>query len=60
MPRDLDKDLFSQSVGTLHSNIQLKDGALENRVTARSFEGLRLADIEWVWIVGRKAPCHTG
>ena len=53
MPRDLDKDLF-QSFGALHFNIQLKGGALENRVTARGFEGFRPTDIEWVWIVEEK------
>ena len=26
-------------------------GALVNRVTVRSFEGLRSGDIDWVWIV---------
>ncbi len=54
MPRDQDRDLFYQSLGTLHFNIQLKGGALENRVTARGFEGLRPVDIEWVWIVEEK------
>ncbi len=53
MPRDLDKDL-SQSFGTFHFNIQLNGGVLENRVTARGFEGLRPADIEWVLIVEEK------
>ena len=53
MPRKQDHDMYSL-LGALHYNIQLKGGALNNRVTARGFEGPRPADIEWVWIVEEK------
>lgn len=51
MPRKLDQDMFYQSPGTLHFNIQLKGGGLLNRVTDRGFEGFSPKDIDWVWIV---------
>ena len=51
MPRKQDQDMFYSPPGALHYNIQLKAGALNNRVTARGFESLRPVDIEWVWIV---------
>lgn len=51
MPRKLDQDVFYQSPGTLHYNIGMKGGGLANRVTMRGFEGLRPAEIDWVWIV---------
>jgi hypothetical protein len=51
MPRNLDQDVFYQFPSALHFNIQFKSGALVNRVTVRSFEGLRSADIDSVWIV---------
>jgi hypothetical protein len=51
MPRKLDQDMFHESLGTLHYNIQCKGGGLVNRVTVRGFEGLKPGDIEWVWIV---------
>jgi hypothetical protein len=54
MPRKLDQDVFYQSPGTLHYNIQLKGGGLVNRVTVRGFEGLQSQLIDWVWIVEEK------
>jgi hypothetical protein len=44
-------DLFFHPPGTVHYNIQLTGGALWNWVTARYFEGLDPAQIEWVWMV---------
>ena len=54
MPHKLGQDMFYQSRGTLHYNIQCKVGALLNRVTMRGFEGFSQKDIEWVWIVEEK------
>jgi hypothetical protein len=54
MASKLDQDMFYQSRGTLHHNIQCKGGALLNRVTTRGFEGFSPKDIDWVWIVEEK------
>ena len=54
MPRKFDQDVFYQSPDALHYNIQCKGGGLVTRVTVRGFEGLKVGDIEWVWIVEEK------
>lgn len=51
MPPGLDDDLYYRSPEALQYNMQLKGAALNNRVTARGFEGLQPQQIDWVWIV---------
>ena len=45
------KSLYYEPRGTVHYNVHLKCGNLENRVTERAICGLRPADIDWIWIV---------
>lgn len=54
MPRNLDREGFYIPHGTPLYNVCFKGGALQGRVTARGFEGLRPEQIEWVWIVDEK------
>jgi hypothetical protein len=38
--------------GSVHYTVHFKDGSsLESRVTERAIRGLRLVDIDWIWIV---------
>ena len=50
MAHELDQDSFRELSKSRYFNIHLKSGGLYNQVTIRSFEGLKPADIEWVWI----------
>lgn len=60
MPRRLDQDVYYQPPGTLHYNVHLKGGALNNRVTVRGFEGLQPQQIDWVWIVEEQRRATPG
>jgi hypothetical protein len=45
------RDLYYNPPGTRHYNVCYKSGVILNRVTARSFEGIRPENIDWVFIV---------
>lgn len=47
-------DLHYKSSETQHYNVQLKTGALANRVSERAMCDMRPADIDWLWIVEEK------
>ena len=51
MTPKFDENLFCEQSRSRSYNIHLKGGGMHSRVTIRSFEGLRPADIEWVWIL---------
>ena len=53
-PGHLVPDIYNKSLGTQHYNVQFKTGALANRVTERAMCDIRLADIDWLWIVEQK------
>jgi hypothetical protein len=54
MPHELDRGIFYVPPGTPHYNIRLKTGLLLSRSTERAFQGLAMAEIDWVWIVDEK------
>jgi hypothetical protein len=53
------RDLYYSPKGTLHFNVYMKVGAIENRVQARDIKGPDSKLIDWIYIVEAKRRATT-
>lgn len=49
-----DGDLYYRPSGSSRFNVKFKDGALDNRVTAKYLVGCQVDGIEWIYIIEAK------
>lgn len=48
------RDVYPDPPGTPHYTFMFKSGGVRKRVTERSLRGLRVAEVDWLWVVEQK------
>jgi hypothetical protein len=48
------RDVYPDPPGTPHYTVMFKSGGVRKRVTERSLRGLRVAEVDWLWVVEQK------